>query len=65
MKAKIDMAKDILKVTEKASKKYEMVDKKYKNDIDYRTGEQLIICCRALEKIENIAIKALDERLGK
>jgi hypothetical protein len=52
----------ILRASEKASKKYERIDEKYKYDIDYRTAEQLRICCRALEEIEGIAREELDMR---
>jgi cell division protein FtsL len=52
----------ILRASEKASKKYERIDEKYKYDIDYRTAEQLQVCCRTLEKIEDIAREELDMR---
>jgi hypothetical protein len=52
--------KRILRASEKASKKYEKIEKKYKDDTEYRIAEQLRICCRALEEIEGIAREELD-----
>jgi hypothetical protein len=52
----------ILRVSEKASKKYERIGEKFKYETDYRTGKQLRTCCRALEEIEGIAREGLDMR---
>jgi hypothetical protein len=52
----------ILRASERAARKYERIEKKFKNDIDYRTAEQLRTCCRALEEIEGIAREGLDMR---
>jgi hypothetical protein len=52
----------ILRVSEKAARKYEKIEEKFKYDMDYRMAEQLRTCCRALEEIEGIAREALDMR---
>ena len=50
----------IFKISERAARKYEKIEEKFKYDTDYRIAEQLRICCRALEEIEGIAREGLD-----
>jgi hypothetical protein len=52
----------ILRTSEKAARKYEKIEEKFKYDTDYRIAEQLRTCCRALEEIEGIAREGLDMR---
>jgi DNA polymerase/3'-5' exonuclease PolX len=52
----------ILRVSEKAARKYERIGEKFKYDAYYRSAEQLRTCCRALEEIEGIAREGLDMR---
>lgn len=52
----------ILRTSEKASKKYEKIEGKFKYDVYFKTAEQLRICCRALEEIEGITREWLDMR---